>query len=63
MGVQSRLVGYVEEAWPGVAAGGDATLMQHRPRAGAGAVGSDPRGESAHGPGDRGRDRPGHEPV
>lgn len=29
MGVQSRLVGYVEEAWPGVAAGGDPTLMQH----------------------------------
>ena len=29
MGVQSRLVGYIKEAWPGAAAGGDAALMQH----------------------------------
>jgi hypothetical protein len=29
MGVQSRLLGYIEEAWPGLAAGGDPALMQH----------------------------------
>jgi hypothetical protein len=28
MGVQSRLLGYIEEAWPGVAAGGDAARME-----------------------------------
>jgi hypothetical protein len=27
MGVQSRLLGYIEEAWPGLAAGGDAARM------------------------------------
>lgn len=29
MGLTSRLVGYIEEAWPGVAASGDPVLMQH----------------------------------
>jgi hypothetical protein len=29
MGVQTRLLGYIEEAWPGLAAGGDPALMQH----------------------------------
>jgi hypothetical protein len=29
MGVQSKLVGYIEEAWPGLAAGGNQILMDH----------------------------------
>ena len=29
MGMQARLLGYIEEAWPGLAAGGDPALMQH----------------------------------
>jgi len=29
MGVQSRLLGYIKEAWPGLAAGGDPARMQH----------------------------------
>ena len=29
MGVQSRLLGYIEEAWLGAAAGGDPALIQH----------------------------------
>src|SRR5262249_3214379 len=28
VGVQSRLLGYIEEAWPGLAAGGDPALLQ-----------------------------------
>jgi hypothetical protein len=27
--MQTRLLGYIEEAWPGLAAGGDPALMQH----------------------------------
>jgi hypothetical protein len=29
MGMQTLLLGYIEEAWPGLAAGGDPVLMQH----------------------------------
>jgi hypothetical protein len=29
MGMQTRLLGYIEEAWPGLAAGGDPELMRH----------------------------------
>jgi hypothetical protein len=29
MGVQSKLLGYIEEAWPGQAAGGDPVRIQH----------------------------------
>jgi hypothetical protein len=29
MGVRSSLIGYVEEAWPGEAAGGDPTILAH----------------------------------